>query len=133
MYDGLWKFYVANRWKGHGAMSINERTDRYYLRTLWANSSSYQVNGILYPLSEIQCGPQEPEVRGRKLVVVRLEAGCETGHETVQGGRSSEQICEELMDPLCMKTTALAWWVGGNLHAKRSASAGVVVVEESRS
>ena len=87
-------------------MSIDERTDRYYLRTLWANSSSYQVNRILYPLSEIQCGPQEPEVRGRKLEVVQLSS--KAGHETVRGGRSlSEESHEELMDPLCVQTTAL--------------------------
>ena len=44
---------------------------------------------------------------------------------------SEENIREALIDPLCVQTTALAWWVGGCLHAKRTASAEVVVVEGS--
>ena len=31
------------------------------------------------------------------------------------------------MDLLCVKTTALAWWVGGCLHAKRTVIVEVVV------
>ena len=55
------------------------------------------------------------------------------GANTVPGWRSREQIREELLDPLCVQTIDLAWWVGGGLHAKRTASAEVVVVEENRS
>ena len=54
-------------------------------------------------------------------------------HPAVRGGRSSEEVHEELLDPLCVKTTALDWCVGGDLHAKRTAIGEVVVVEESRS
>ena len=52
---------------------------------------------------------------------------------TVRGWRSREQIHDELLDPLCVQTIALAWWVGGGLHAKRTVIVEVVVVEESRS
>ena len=44
-----------------------------------------------------------------------------------------EEIHEEPMSPLCVQTTVLAQCVSGSLHTKRTASAEVVVVEESRS
>ena len=101
------------------------------LRTLRADLSLYQVQSLLYPLSEIPCGPKEPEVRGSKLEVVHLSSKARREHGT--RGRSSEESHEELLDPLCVKTTTFSWWVGGCLHAKRTAIGEVVVVEEGRS
>ena len=53
--------------------------------------------------------------------------------DTVRRGLLSEEVREELMNALCVQTTALAQCVSGGLHAKRTAIGEVAVVEESRS
>ena len=62
-------------------------------------------------------------------------AWVETLKLRINAGRSSEKVREELMDLLCVQTTAFAKCVSRRLHAKRTTSAEVVVVvvEGSRS
>ena len=84
---------------------------------LMSQPSSYQVHILLQPSSEIQCRQKQPNTPGWKLVVAHLSS--KAGYEA--GNQSSKESHKELMNPLCVQTTALAQCVGGDLHAVRTA------------
>ena len=69
----------------------------------------------------------------RGLRELSLHLSSKAGREHGTRVAIERAIHEELLDPLCVQTTALTWCASGGLHAKRTASAEVVVVEGNRS